>query len=225
MKQPVLLATLLGIAAIGFSQDKKLKFGIHGGINVAKIHSEFTYSNNGSSYTSKLPSNSIIGLIGGVHAEVNLGKNFYLQPELSYSQLGAKNATQSADSTLLNRLELKSVLHYLVLPVLVKYKLPKTGASIFIGPQYGYLLGVTNTINSTTINDKDNSNYKSDISGIVGAEYFFPIGLGISARYQLGITNIQKPEYVNLSNLPQGVVAQSISVRNSAFSFTIGYRF
>lgn len=226
MKKFILLITMLTITVLGFSQQKKVRFGIHGGINIANINSKFTYSNFGTSYTTDLPFSSIIGLTGGVHAEIHLGNNFYLQPELSYSQLGAKNVSSNSDTTISSQqLELKSILHYMVLPVLVKYKLAKTGASIFVGPQYGYLLGVTNKINSTTINEEDNSNYKSDISGIFGAEYYFPIRIGISARYQLGITNIQKPEYFDTSTLPQGVVANSISVRNSAFTFTIGYRF
>ena len=226
MKKSGLLISMLAIAVLGFSQEKKVRFGIHGGANIANINSKITYSNYGTSYTSKLPFSYITGFIGGVHAEIYLSNNFYLQPELSYSQLGAKNESLNPDTTASSgKLEVKSILHYMVLPILIKYKLPETGASIFIGPQYGYLVGVTNKINSSKINEKDKSNYKSDISGIFGAEYYFPTGLGISARYQLGITNIQRPEYVDVSNLPQGIVAKSISVRNTAFTFTIGYRF
>jgi hypothetical protein len=226
MKKFRLLIPMFAIAVAGFSQEKKARFGVHAGANISSVNSKITYSNLGTSYSTELPFSSITGFVGGVHAEVYLGNHFYLQPELAYSQLGAKAVSLISDTTTPSgKLEVKSILHYVVLPVLVKYRLPKTGASIFIGPQYGYLLSTTNKINNTTINEEDKSNYKSDLSGIVGAEYYFPAGLGISARYQLGITTIQKPEYVDISDLPFGVVAKSISVRNSAFTFTIGYRF
>lgn len=226
MKGSVLLVTLLLIAGVCFSQEKMVLFGVHGGINIANINSKFTYSNWGTSYTTDLPFSSITGLTGGVHVEIHLGNHFYLQPALSYSQLGAKSVSSYLDSTSSSgKLELKSVLHYITVPVLLKYKFWGTSASLFVGPQYGYLVGVTNRINSTTINEKDESNYKSDIAGVFGAEYYLPMGFGISARYQLGISNIQKPEYFDTGTLPQDVVAKSFSVRNCAFTFTIGYRF
>jgi hypothetical protein len=226
MKKSGLLIIMLAIAVVGFSQEKKVRFGIHAGANISTIHSDFTYSSGGTTFTTKLPFKSIIGFTGGVHAEVYLVKNFYLQPELSYSQLGAKNVSSIRDSTSSSgRLELKGILHYVVLPVLVKYKFSNTGASVFVGPQVGYLIGTTNKINNTTINEKDNSNYKSDFSGIFGAEYYLPLGLGVSARYQLGLSNLQRPEYIDVNNLPPGVVPKSISTGNNAFTFTVGYRF
>lgn len=226
MRKFALLIIMLAMAVIGFSQKEKVKFGIQAGVNIAGINSKITYASFGSSYTSKLPFDNIIGITGGVQAEKHVTKHFYLQPELSYSQLGAKNVYPNADTTTSSGdLTVKSTLHYLVLPVLVKYKLGNTGAGIYAGPQFGYLLATTNKINSTTINEKDNSNYKTDLSGIFGAEYYLQTGLGISARYQLGILNIQKSNYIDLSNFPQEATPRSIYVRNNAVTITIGYRF
>ncbi len=226
MKKFGLVLTMLAIAGIGFSQKEKVKFGMQAGVNIASLHSKITYASFGTSYSTKIPFDNIVGITGGVQAEIHLAKQFYLQPELSYSQLGAKSVYPNADSTTSSGdLTVKGILHYLVLPVLVKYKLSNTGASIFLGPQVCYLLGVTNKINSTTINEKDNSNYKTDLAAIFGAEYYLPMGLGISARYQLGFQNIQNPDYVDLNSFPTDVAPKSIFVRNNALTVTIGYRF
>lgn len=226
MKKTTLLLSMFAIAVLGFSQEKTIRFGIQIGGNISNIESRFTYASSGITYSTKLPSNSISGITAGVQAEIPLLKDFYLQPELSYIQLGAKNVYEFStwDSTI-GKLELKGILHYVSLPVLVKYKIPKTGAGIFAGPQFSYLAGVTNKINETTIKGKGESNYKTDFAAIFGAEYYLPIGLGASARYQLGISNIQKPEYFNMNSLPRGVTGKTISVRNTAFSFAVGYRF
>lgn len=215
MKKTILIATLLLSAIISFSQQvRKVKFGVHAGINVANI----TVKTQGITYT---PS-SLIGLNAGLSAELPVSKSIAIQPELDFSQLGAKTkvpynvlgpifsgSTDNSDYTV------KSTLNYLVLPVLVKFKVPRTGLGIYIGPQYGLLISESdnykNNTQSISVNGKKDYN-SSDFSGIFGAEYFFPVGVGIAARYQLGFANIQKD-------------AGNVTVKNHAFSFTVGYRF
>lgn len=226
MKKALFVVSMLTTTVLGFSQDKTLRFGVTGGMNVSNIKSTFRYMSFGTNYSTDLPFKSIIGINAGIQAEIPLFNNFFLQPELSYSSMGAKDVYPIYDTTAAtNEIVFKSVLHYAVVPVLIKYKIPKTGVGIFLGPQVGYLIGVTNSVSKTTIDEKDESNYKGDFSALFGAEYFLPMGLGVSARYQLGISNIQKPEYIDFSNYPPNISPKSISVRNSAFSFTVGYRF
>lgn len=225
MKKFGLLLTLLAMAVVSFSQKQKARFGLQAGINIASLHSKINYASFGTSYSTKIPFDNIVGITGGVHAEIHLAKQFYLQPELSYSQLGAKNVYPTDSTASSDKLTVKSILHYIVLPVLVKYKFANTDAAVYVGPQFGYLLGTTNKINSTTINEKDNSNYKTDLAAIFGAEYYLPMGLGISARYQLGFQNIQNPDYVDLNSFPTDVAPKSIFVRNNALTVIIGYRF
>lgn len=226
MKKALLLFSMISSTVLGFSQDKPVRFGIKAGMNISNIKSTFRYQSFGTNYSTDLPFKSIVGLNAGVQTEIPLFTNFFLQPELSYSSMGAKEVYPIYDTTAPNNeIVLKSILHYVVVPVLVKYKIPKTGIGIFLGPQVGYLVGVTNSISNTTINEKDESNYKADFSVVFGAEYYLPAGFGISARYQLGISNIQKPEYIDFSDYPSNISPKSISVRNNAFNFTVGYRF
>jgi hypothetical protein len=52
-----------------------------------------------------------------------------------------------------------------------------------------------------------------DVFANVGAEYFFPIGLGFTARYMGGLTNIAKD------------AQDGETVHNHAFSFSVAYKF
>ena len=226
MKRSLLLVGTLVISVLCFSQKKRVEFGIQAGANYSTVRSTLEYTSFGEMYTTKSTLEYLPGFTGGVHAQIHLANHLYLQPEISYSQLGAKQSYLNYDSVQpTNDLTLKSILHYIVLPVLVKYQFGKTGAAVYAGPQVGYLLATTNKINNTTVNEEDNSNFKADFSSIFGAEYYFPLGLGISARYQLGFANIQKAEYVDLNSFPPDVAPKSISIRNNAFTVTIGYRF
>jgi hypothetical protein len=59
----------------------------------------------------------------------------------------------------------------------------------------------------------DKKNYTDgNFGGIVGAEYYLPMGLGFSARYMAGISNI-------ISEARQGE-----SMHTNVFSFSIAYK-
>lgn len=102
--------------------------------------------------------------------------------------------------------------NYLTLPVLVKYAFEDAGFGAYLGPQIGYLLTVKIEEGGVTENIKEDTK-STDFSGIIGVEYFLPMGIGLSARYQLGLTNIAK------DTEGEG------SIKNKALTFTIGYRF
>lgn len=105
------------------------------------------------------------------------------------------------------------MLNYLTLPVLAKYSFEDAGFGAYLGPQIGYLLSAKGIFEGDSEDLKEDLK-STDISGIIGVEYFLPAGIGISARYQLGLSNIAKD-----ADEGEG------SIKNNALTFTLGYRF
>jgi len=211
MKKILLLGLLLIPGMLSFAQ--KVKVGVHAGANFSNLNISLSNLN--------IKGDTKAGLIAGVSAEIPLAAGLYLQPELSFSQQGTKYTVPYAaissqfpgalDSTNWN---LKSTLNYLSLPVLVKYKIPNTGLGIYLGPQYSYLIGAQDAFKSKREKhevDSKNDYKSSDFSGVAGVEYYLPIGIGLSARYQLGLSSIQD--------------MGGSTVKNRTFTVTAGYRF
>lgn len=166
----LLLLTGSSIAAA----HAQIKLGIKGGVNFSTINSgDFGQVNMITSFH-----------LGGL-ASLPLPRNFSLQPELFYSAQGAKS-TEVGVTANLN-------LNYLNFPVLLKYNNP-TGFFAETGPQVGSLLAAK--LKFPEFNEDEKSSYKStDWSWVFGLGYFFKdLGLGIDARYNLGLS-----DFINLS--------------------------
>lgn len=117
---------------------------------------------------------SKFGMYAGVAAGIKLQKGFSLQTELYYSQQGNKYYR----------------LHYINLPVLVQYDLPK-GFYVETGIQGGLLTrskykgpGGAEVVKIT---------FKpADISIPFGLGFKMKKGLGVNLRYNRGLTNVNK---------------------------------
>ena len=163
----------------------------------------------------------------GASVEIPFSTYFAIQPELSFSQLGWKvDEPLYLDSLTLN--SPKYNLNYISLPILVKFKVPPTvrngnGLALYAGPQIGYLASATLTSDNASGSQSIKDGFGSfDFSGIAGAEYFIPKGIGISVRYQLGFSNIFRKEAVDESYQMYG---SDVTVKNHALTITFGYRF
>ncbi|ANI88350.1 hypothetical protein A9P82_02955 [Arachidicoccus ginsenosidimutans] len=208
MKKIYLFLGLLTITTIAFSQtSRKITYGIHAGVNLAKM----TDKDQGISTTTS----SKAGFIGGVDVEFHISPAFSIQPELNFSQMGGKIGYDTLSTTL----DEKFTLDYLSLPILAKYTIPNSGFSIYAGPQVSYLLHSSVSVSSEQGEGSQSASasslyQKGDFSGIAGVEYYLPQGFGISARYQFGFINTWKT-----------VEDASETVKNHGFTFTVGYRF
>lgn len=201
----VVLLLLFGTSYVAKSQtNTPVRWGVFGGVNFAKQNGDAIQITDLEG--KKLEMNTRVTFHAGVSAEVNLGSNFYLQPELYYSGAGFKTPTINGKSGKIN-------MSYINLPVLVKYKFNNSGWGIFAGPQYGVLLSAKAKGGDTDVDIKDACK-KSEFSGLFGLEYYMPSGLGFSAQYQAGFTNVYKTEGSDGSK-----------VKNGIFSVSIGYRF
>lgn len=201
MKKVLFLAAAALCTKLSFAQTKTapVSFGLKAGLNIAKLK----VTNSDESY------GSLLGLNAGAFATIHATSTFAVQPELTWSTLGAKEKAEGITS--------KIVLNYLTLPVLAKYTFATSGFSLYAGPQIGFLLSANSKVSSdegsikTSIKDQIKS---TDFAGVAGVEFEIPnTKLNISGRYQLGLSNIAKDS------------DGDSKVKNNAAIFTIGYRF
>jgi len=155
------------------------EFGLKAGLNIANLHVQ-----NASSPDAKLGFNA-----GGL-AHIHLSKHFAVQPEIMYSNQGAKETISNTDY--------KVNLHYINIPVLAQFMVDD-GFRIETGPQLGVLASARQKVEGTSTDIKDN--YKTaDFAWAFGLGYITHAGVGIDARYNLGISNINNASSTNVNN-------------------------
>lgn len=169
------------ILLITTSNAQHINMGIKGGLNLYTIHSD----NNSE---SKIKPGFNVGLIGHIHIK----KHFAIQPELMFSTQGYRYNLSTGDKQTLK-------LNYINLPVLFQYMF-NNGFRLQAGPQLGILAWAHSKNNNNSIDTKDNFN-PFDLSIAAGISYVHPpSGFGVDARYNFGITNINKYGTVKSSN-------------------------
>lgn len=138
-------------------------------------------------------SESITALHGGAYALVKLA-NIGIQPEVLFSKQGSSFSGGSEVN-----------LNYVNVPVMLKLYLPG-GLNVQAGPQFGVLLNAEDE-DGTDLKDNLKS---SDLSAAFGAGWDAPFGLQVSARYVLGLSDI--------NDFDGGE-----SIKNKTFQLAIGY--
>jgi hypothetical protein len=180
MKTMIKFYTAMMTTAIlisGSVHAQHVNIGIKGGLNVFNIHND-----NGVKYDAKTGLH--LGLLGHIH----LDKEWAVQPEIVYSSQGAKYNFANSET--------RVNLDYINVPVLLQYMFDN-GFRFEAGPQVGFL------INAKTGNKIDViDNYKSIDFGLgLGIGYIKPsTGLGIDARYNLGLSDITENNSVKSTN-------------------------
>ena len=217
----LLLVLVLLIFQYSFAQIK-LDLGLKGGINLASLDNvtsslQTTYGNR-------------TGYHYGVYAKIKILK-FAIQPEVSFSRQGQNfsvpNSTQN----------LSSSFDYINIPVIVKLYVAG-GLNLQAGPQFGFLSSATgdlvNTVNGviptnptiTTASDLSNFVNSSDISLALGAGWDLPFGLNVSARYNLGLSDINEKSGSALPAIGNSVISSlgTTTAKNQVIQISIGYR-
>ena len=144
-------------------------FGIKGGLNLANLKIE-----NTSSPDSK------VAMHLGVLAHIHFQEHWAVQPELMYSNQGAKQDVNGS--------EVKVKLHYINMPVLLQY-MTGSGFRLQTGPQLGILASAKTKVGDSESNSNDLYN-TFDLAWALGASYVTNSGFGIDARYNIGLANI-----------------------------------
>jgi hypothetical protein len=169
----LVFATTFLISSLLHSQE--VHFGIKAGLNSSNLNVE-----NSGDYDSKLGFN-----VGGL-AHIHISRHFAVQPELVFSTQGGKG---DAGTTKLS---------YVNVPVLAQFMFGE-GFRLQTGPQVGFLLAAK-IENGDTETDIDDVFSTIDVSWSVGAGYLFPQGLGIDARYNIGLTDIYESDLYEVKN-------------------------
>jgi hypothetical protein len=111
-------------------------------------------------------------------AHIHLSRSFAIQPEVVFSAQGAEYGNT----------KLKA--NYVNIPVLAQYMFGN-GFRLQTGPQLGILAG-SEVKNGSTETDLDDVFKTTDFSWSFGTSYLTKSGLGLDARYNLGLSNINK---------------------------------
>jgi Outer membrane protein beta-barrel domain len=197
MKKIIMVLLTTGSTVVAVAQ---VQFGVKAAYNLTSLMVSDLPSGSNLSFNSKSDFSA------GVLASLPLSTSFSLQPELMYSGQGAKTTVQSSSATL--------NYSYLNVPVLFKY-LHMSGLFVETGPQIGFLLSAKENSNGQSADIKSNSQ-TIDFSWAFGIGYKIPdMGLGIDARYNLGLTNIAK----NNTGTTEG------TIKNSVFQIGLFYMF
>lgn len=194
MKKISLFIAAVLLSSVLFAQDLP-KLGIKGGLNYSNL-----VNDNGLNEFRKYKA----GFHGGLLAHIHTGnKNFAIQPEVLYSLQGTELQTNPVQN--IN-------LHYINVPVLVQYMFDN-GFRLETGPQVGALISAKSKYDGSSENINDE--FKGgDFSWAFGLGYLSESGLGVDARYNLGISNI--------NDLP---APNNAKLRNSVFQLGLFYMF
>lgn len=147
-----------------------------------------------------------IGFTGGVELGYHFNEMFALTAGALYSMQGAKFDSDQTKSNY--------TFDYLNVPLLFNvYVAP--GLALKAGGQLGFLL-------KAKLGDHDYKDYykSTDISIPVGLSYEFD-NVVIDARYNIGVSNISKDEYMGVEYMG---VKNDYKAHNSVIMLTIGYK-
>jgi hypothetical protein len=194
MKRAILVVLASASVVVASAQ---IKFGVKAGYNLANL--TVSGAPSGVSVSSKSD------FTAGILASIPLFSSCSLQPEVLYSGQGA-SASESGSTLKLNY-------GYLNVPVLFKYQ-HASGLFAETGPQVGFLLSAKETADGQSSDAKSNTQ-STDFSWAFGIGYKLPvINLGIDARYNLGLTNLEK-----------GGSSNDGTIKHSVFQFSVFYMF
>ena len=191
-----LCLTLFALLVMTSINAQGVKAGVKAGMNIPTITGDNT--DNLSSFVTYHV---------GAFANIEVSDTFSIQPECMFSCQGAEyTESEGYDG--------EFVLGYLNVPVMASLEVAE-GFSVQAGPQIGILLSAEDKYeNEFESGEEDAKEFFKDIDFGVnfGASYEFANGIGVGARYNLGISNILEDD--------GGEYGEA---RNSVFQFSVFY--
>lgn len=167
------ISLLTFLVMAGFAmQAQNVNLGLKGGLNLS------TWSNNNSGVGYK----NRPGFHAGLTAQVNVNPHFAIQPEVVYSSQGTKYTIGDQEHNL--------SLNYVNIPLMLQ---AKVGGGLYAqaGPQIGFLMSTSDKVNDVETNFFSTDDFKrTDVAIGFGLGYSGVSPIGVDARYNLGLTNI-----------------------------------
>ena len=215
----------LGLVAGSFAlAQTSPQFGLKAGLNVSSI-SDDGYED----------SKSKAGFYGGVFMNAPLSEQFSIQPEVLYSQMGAKTVDNATvlGTTVKNSATLN--LNYITVPVMFQFK-ATPNFYIEAGPEFGFLVSAkakgdrttTTSGGSSTTTSYSSEDIKDNFSGFnmgagLGLGFNITNNFGINARYVAGFTDINKKNDGSDGTTSTG--NSNNKNRNNTFQVGLAYKF
>jgi hypothetical protein len=197
IRNGALLAAMLLSGSQLFAQSFQL--GFKGGGNLSDFVS--ASGNGGSSYSA------LAGWNGGVFVNFWLGNHFAISPEVLYSTGGARINSTSDNGNGNVSVDNNVNLRYVSFPLMAKLRFTG-GFYVEAGPEVNVNVSTANWENQSVKQLTNNA----ELAAGAGIGYQSPIGLGVSLRYNAGLTNVD-----NTSN----VTWSDVKLRNSGFSLDL----
>jgi hypothetical protein len=173
MKKILLLFVMAGSFAAASAQ---ISYGVKGGLNVANIGGEDIEDNKAK-----------LGFHLGGFVNVPVAEKISIQPELVYSLQGVKFDGDARYN-----------LSYLNIPVIARYT-TQSGFFGETGPQLGFLMSAKAKEDGESSNVKDFFK-KTDFSWAFGVGYLTQSNVGVSARFNLGLSKLDEDGEAKIFN-------------------------
>ena len=225
MKKILLMAVMVLTAATASAQYEKGAITLQpklGGNSALLTGTKDRYGNYVGGGTAKLDKETRSGSFIGVEAEYMLTKKLGLTAELNYSEQGMKWDDADDGRNYIRNVETR--LNYINMPFTAKYYVWK-GLAVKAGLQFGYLVYAKNKMDNyqeymegpvkvkrsmDVDNDIKSDCKKFDVAIPIGVSYEFCKHWVIDARYNIGLTKVNK---------------QGDSMKNGVFTLAVGYKF
>lgn len=179
MKKSLTMLALVLFVASGHIYAQTFQWGIKAGGNLS------TFTSSGNSTYSSFSMQA--GWNAGVFTNFMLGDHFSISPEVLYSRVGAKIKTTTTQNDVNVSTDDHLRLSYVNVPVMAKYKFTG-GFFIETGPEVNFNVSSSRWQNQSV---KDLTNGAEFAWGL-GLGYQSPSGFGIGARYNQGISRVDK---------------------------------
>lgn len=206
----LILTISVVLASQSVFAQAQIGIGLKGGWNYAAltgINSVSTATKNKSGYHF------------GAYMLIKLTK-IGIQPEVILSKQGESYSFNGSDYG--------SNVDYINIPIILKLYLVE-GFNLQVGPQFGFVTSATGSVVNqatgaiTTGQDIKSLLNTTDFSIGIGAGVDLPFGLNFTARYNMGISDINK--YTG-GTVPNGIATSmgTQESKNQVFQFSLGYR-
>jgi len=189
----LVLMVFLILGAAKTSQAQLSYYGVKGGTSFANISGDDV----------NFDTNTRVGIVLGAYAGLSFSDlPVTIQPEILYTQKGYKTENSGVTSTL--------KLNYIEVPILAKFSFETMGSvqpHVIAGPFVGINILSESSSGGTT---QDLDSISSGEFGLAAGAGVNVSGIDITARYDLGITQIFEDD---------------VDARNGAIMITAGYTF
>lgn len=205
-----IIFTVLAAAAfstVASAQTPDVKIGAKAGVNF----SNFSKIDN---MDTKMKTSFHLGAV----AEIFINEKFSVQPEVLYSSQGSK-----IESNFLGvKFNGDSQLDYIQIPIMAKYYIAE-GFNVQAGPQVGFLVKAESSLGTNLLSGTGTTDIKDQMNSVdfginLGLGYELPMGVFFDARYNLGLTKLEKDRQV-------AGVAVAKDYKNRVIQVSVGYKF